>query len=297
MPRGYRCIVLAVVGLLTLAASPTRPESKNEQAQASQPVAASFPDGALTPQRVDESGGEARPCRKGEDDRSSSLCADWKAADAAADSVLWAERTFYLGLGGLVIGLLTLGAATAAAAYARRAAVQTERGARAAEDAVAETRRIGEAQTRCYVKIGSASVEMTRAGVFTINIAVMNSGQSPALEFRWAFRVSCHADGVFWKSKRSSINRALEAATFAAGESYQLCNVNADLFDNLPDRNALVDAAARDIQVSVTMEWQDVFGITHNAKSYFSAHSVKKFEYPNVLEPWRALKAEPDESE
>ena len=63
------------------------------------------------------------PCARGEDNRGSDLCAQWKAADAADRSASWTERTFWLGLVGTVIGAFTLFAAIAAAAYARLAAI------------------------------------------------------------------------------------------------------------------------------------------------------------------------------
>lgn len=65
-------------------------------------------------------------CPKGIDDRKSDLCAQWKAADAAEASAVSARDTVTIGWIGLVFGAVTMGAAIAAAWYARRAAFATE---------------------------------------------------------------------------------------------------------------------------------------------------------------------------
>lgn len=69
------------------------------------------------------------PCLRGEENRYSDLCAQWKAADASADSAAWAKGTYFIAIGGLVVGALTLGSAVAAAWYARAAANHTKRSA------------------------------------------------------------------------------------------------------------------------------------------------------------------------
>lgn len=126
MPRGYRYALLTAFGLLA-AASPPGERASREQAQAQRSIAESLRaiDAAL--KNANEPGEEAKPCPKGEDNRRSDLCAQWKAADAAAEGALWTERTFYLGLGGLAVALLTLGAAAAAAYFAYVASEQARR--------------------------------------------------------------------------------------------------------------------------------------------------------------------------
>jgi hypothetical protein len=55
-----------------------------------------------------------------------------------------------------------------------------------AQTAVAETRRIGEAQVRAYVTIKSATVVfMSDKALPMIMITVVNTGQSPARKFEW----------------------------------------------------------------------------------------------------------------
>ncbi|MET3612211.1 hypothetical protein ABID16_000516 [Rhizobium aquaticum] len=122
------------------------------------------------------------PCRENEDNRSSDLCAQWKAADAAKASVDWARRSYFVSIGGTLIGFLTLVAAAAAAVFAKKAADETKRSADAAHDSVAETRRIGEAQVRAYLALdpqafGSPASAYTK---HVIDVKIRNTGQTPA---------------------------------------------------------------------------------------------------------------------
>ncbi|MEQ8305031.1 MAG: hypothetical protein RIA09_00595 [Hoeflea sp.] len=122
-------------------------------------------------EQADESDKLTQPCEPESDERESDLCAQWKAADAAKKSADW---SVYLGLGGTFIGILTLGAAFAAAYFAR--------------SAVLETRRIGESQVRAYMAEEKIDFAYPKTGYdehpFEIDIVVhwKNYGQSPALE-------------------------------------------------------------------------------------------------------------------
>lgn len=95
------------------------------------------PDGsAPASKNAQEPSQHDAPCQKGEDDRTSDLCAQWKAAEAAASS---ADAAWLFGYVGSAIGALTLFAAVAAAIYAARAAkaaIGAERSFREAERAV-----------------------------------------------------------------------------------------------------------------------------------------------------------------
>lgn len=122
MPRGYRGIVVTLVGWLALsgqapnpAAQPDQNKTEANQAQAAQPVAANAQ--AVEPVQPSE---YYRPCEQNGQDHNSDLCAQWKAADAARDAADWTKWGFWAGLAG-VIGLLwtlyyTRGAVVASAA-------------------------------------------------------------------------------------------------------------------------------------------------------------------------------------
>lgn len=118
--RRGRAALAAGAWLLVGAALPEGQQAQREQAQAHRAGGNAATGAPL--ERENETRSKAGPCRREASDRNSDLCAQWKAADAAADSVLWTERSFYLELGGMLVGLVTLGAAIAAAWFAKRAA-------------------------------------------------------------------------------------------------------------------------------------------------------------------------------
>lgn len=126
-----------------------------------------------------------QPCKPEEDNRNSDLCAQWKAADAAKESAYWTKWTFFLGVFGSIIGGATFAAAFAAARYAKRAAIATEK-------TIDETRRIGEAQVRAYVSWHSTIINRgfshddlpmgeKKITGFRFIPKIQNTGQSPAL--------------------------------------------------------------------------------------------------------------------
>lgn len=92
MPRGYRCILIAVVGWLSLAAAQSNVAADKEEGATQERVANSLENIASTyreqTERAERSP-ETRPCEPGYDQRDSDLCAQWKAADAANRAALF----------------------------------------------------------------------------------------------------------------------------------------------------------------------------------------------------------------
>ena len=128
MPRDYRGYIFAIVGCLSLAASPPSQPTKGDQPASEQANSAELARIATVLEKLPESPTPDAGCNAGHDDRSSDLCAQWKAADAALSSAVWTKNTFFAGIAGLVIGGLTLFAAGFAAWYARNAWLETRRG-------------------------------------------------------------------------------------------------------------------------------------------------------------------------
>jgi len=190
MPRGYRCIVFAAVGGLALiGATPQndsgdqaiQPNTESVEAQGLDNIAAAIWKANKTPQP--DSG-----CEPGQENRHSDLCAQWKAADAAAEATWWAAAMFWLGMGGAVIGALTLTAAAFAAWYAREAARHTETGAlEAAKGAKAaqDTYQAYLATERAIVRVISAEFRNPSsdhvAHDMELALTVMNYGRSNAV--------------------------------------------------------------------------------------------------------------------
>lgn len=110
-----------------------------------------------------------QPCERGFDNRRSDLCAQWKAADAAIEGAKWAMWTFFVTAGAFI-------AAGAAAIYAQRAAIATERTADIA-------RATGEAQVRAYLGVEKTYIDSpagVKGATALVRIGVRNSGNSPA---------------------------------------------------------------------------------------------------------------------
>jgi hypothetical protein len=124
-----------------------------------------------------------------------------RAADAAAAAVIVAEWQAKATVLGLIIGLYTLLAAVAAAFFAKQAADETKRSANAAENAVAESARIGEAQVRCYLTVEKVEIEINAARNVCVTGTIRNSGQSPALDVSWEFRLSIIKNDVVRRSE------------------------------------------------------------------------------------------------
>jgi hypothetical protein len=120
------------------------------------------------------------------------LCQQMRMADAAERATAYAGTQIWLGTGSLILLAIATYFTGRAARYAKLAADEARRGAdagivaaKAAQDTVDETRRIGEAQVRAYLSWSGANVGV---GVdrssnfvgFTFVPRVKNTGQSPA---------------------------------------------------------------------------------------------------------------------
>lgn len=121
-------LVLAVLG------GASKSVGQDEQVKPAEAISAPDPKPSAAVNQQSEIPREKRPCKQGEDDRQSDLCASWKAADAAKTAADIAERTYLLTNASVWISLLTLVAAGAAALFAKRAAEATLRAADQAAD-------------------------------------------------------------------------------------------------------------------------------------------------------------------
>lgn len=124
-----------------------------------------------------------KKCEPGAYDRSSLDCAQWKAADAAEASAVWAARSFWLGVIAALVGGFTLFAAGYAAHYAKKAAIATRQAATAALQANQQSRDLFVAENRPWLKITSAGFQSLLDGdendILVINIK--NVGRDHAI--------------------------------------------------------------------------------------------------------------------
>jgi hypothetical protein len=210
MLKGYRIAIVAAFGwLCLLGASPSPQNGERGTRPASGKVAQPTNQSSESPaiQRPDAG------CPDGRDKRQSDLCAQWKAADAARDAANAAHHQVVVGWIGLALGFITMGAAIAAAVYARRAAVATEEtvgiarnemdGAAAAltiaeRNADATKRHVEIAENSARVQLQAyltyredetESARMIAGSRIMIPYGIFNYGSSPAL--------NCDAQSTF----------------------------------------------------------------------------------------------------
>ncbi|BCG94449.1 hypothetical protein MesoLj131a_33130 [Mesorhizobium sp. 131-2-1] len=127
-----------------------------------------------TPGQSQQAAEYQSPCRAGVDNRNSDLCAQWKAADAAQQSAMWA------GIGTL-IGGLTFAAAVAAAIYARRAAKHTETGAIAANKTLAHAEQTSKRELRAYLAVVPDGINQLIGTTEAMgHVLLQNVGKLPA---------------------------------------------------------------------------------------------------------------------
>lgn len=162
MSRGYRSIIVAAVGWLILVGAAQRPQSENQanQAaaaeslnQATNTIAAAIRSAIRAPDKD-------MGCIQGHDERSSDLCAQWKAADSARDA---AQYAFW----GLIVGVVGTGMLFMT---------------------FAETRRVSRAQLRAYISIKPMGLKIFQADVgkhIEASLSITNGGQTPAYNVVW----------------------------------------------------------------------------------------------------------------
>lgn len=194
-----RCIVFSVVGWLSLlGAAASAQEASREQPVESQSIADSLQRIASSVENSEAPSEVMQPCPRGTDNRSSDICAQWKAADSAHDAAWWGGATFYVGLVGLLLGAITMGAAIAAALYAKRAAVATERAAEIAKLAAAGADQALEIATRNAdaavslvqnqialergrLVVGHTDCKYSLSREVDLHLAVSNFGKTPVI--------------------------------------------------------------------------------------------------------------------
>lgn len=119
-------------------------------------------------------------CERGETNRQSDLCAQWYAADNARISATWARLTgVFTGLG-LLVGAITMGAAIAAAVYAKQAAHHTKTAADAAHQA-----------NRPWLTVSADPnfVSTGHAPIFSLLLTIKNIGRTIAQNVRYEAEV------------------------------------------------------------------------------------------------------------
>ena len=164
MPRGYRRFVFATLGWLVLAGT-NHPDLKGAHEQArtqhgvthsAELITSGDDDFSKRTERADK---QTEPCQPGDDRRYSDLCAQWKAADAAADSAWWAWASGVAGLFSLLGVLVAIGLAYHSNWIARDTAKR---------------------QLRAYLTVEPTGINQPVEGQARVALQVKNVGQTPA---------------------------------------------------------------------------------------------------------------------
>ncbi|MBO1019098.1 hypothetical protein IPV08_03835 [Methylobacterium sp. SD274] len=174
--------IFLAAALLTTSPQPNR-ESGAKQSKTGQTEQKSFSTIARSVEAIEQgdSKEEKWPCKPGQDNRNSDLCAQWKAADSASDAALWGMLSFIVGIFGTIGLLINI--------------IYTHRAVSVADNAVTESRRLGEVQARAYIQIVSQEtsviVDPDSDGIFPhIEMLVKNTGQTPARDVKIVARHS-----------------------------------------------------------------------------------------------------------
>lgn len=165
MSRSYRGIILAI-GLILSApnhayaeGSAKKPDTQQSIADSLRQISSRYDEQA---ERAKGSDQQEAPCGEGEYGSNADLCAQWKAADAAADSAWWAWAAGVAGIISTLGVLAALGIGWHSNWIARDTAKR---------------------QLRAYVSVVGCSLEDID-GRYILSAHLKNSGQTPAYNVR-----------------------------------------------------------------------------------------------------------------
>lgn len=185
-------LVFAVIGIALTGGAFAEPVDGNVGGQPKAEEAAPQPTPSPQPQDLSTIEGlmeriaraiEAQPQTADTEQERDRAVRDVDAQEAMA---FWAKWMTWATVGGVLVGFTSLVLLTLAVIYAKQAAVAAADAAKAAQDTVAETRRIGEAQVRAYISWDGSHMGMMiddQRNIVGCGFApqVKNTGQSPAV--------------------------------------------------------------------------------------------------------------------
>lgn len=214
-----------------------------------------------------------RPCQPGADERTSDLCAQWKAADAAYDAAWWAKFSGWFGGLGLVLTLGAVGVALHSNAIAQDTA-----------------RR----QLRAYIGVDAASILSMKAGEDganrAIRVSIKNFGQTPALLEEATLSLVFKSDLSSLPQRSEKV--ALRNVSLNPGQTAAMVH---PFSVNVDEHQALVWEMFH-LMPHGSLRWRDIYGETGEAIfNYVSSGST--YETGNLklhdptLEPQRGARA------
>jgi hypothetical protein len=251
MGRGVFGIALLGAAVSLSAANPNEAASK-PTGNTDQQVAAALENVSLAIKPPHKATEHDDPCPKGDDNRASDLCAQWKAADATKAS---ADVAFWFAVVESLISALTLAAAVAAARYAFRAAIATEATAQ-----IAHTQVMPDVATQCVFQV-------LTDGRCEIVLSMQNNAANHAKFLRPSDLSVSTSDGAFDKLRLSpNLNQTIAMATVPQGHGHSV-TFSGDGFTF--DIAAIKAGALADVVLSVACK-----------VAYESALGQPRAEYP-----------------
>lgn len=142
----------------------------------------------------------------------------------------------------------------------RTAVEEAVAGTEATREANAIARQMGESQVRCYLSARDVRFRIDNYAIPHIGMEVLNSGQSPARNFRWAFqvRLKLMPDGWEWQNQPSEPGGGRDIPAQLA-ETFELSIVDTKPIPQGDLSDLLLSPEVR-ITVSINAVWHDVFG-------------------------------------
>jgi hypothetical protein len=197
---------------------------------------------------------------------------------AEQDIARWAKIMLYIAGGEITATLIGVTLVGLTLVAARRAAT-------AAEQAVAETRRIGEAQVRAYVSVDEARINFLTyfqdgEAHPLLEIVAKNAGQSPAKNFIWQPTMQYMATGQRRQRGIGITWVGAPGVSIPAGEPFP----DTLLMPDMRMVNFSVSAGPPNItvivRVRVVFSFVDVFDITTTDEAYFLGVAGRKADDP-----------------
>lgn len=200
------CAVVVAMGLLA-GAPPPNQGAAEQHSQAEQSEQQTGPPVA-TPE-AQKADALYVACKKGEANRNSDLCAQWYAADSAYEASIWSRRTgWFTGLG-LIVGAITMGAAIAAALFAKYAADHTRASVEQSIKEYEESLEANDRENRPSVLVADAAYRHLPDGSGQIILTIENVGRQAAVDVYVLSRQRFHMPEAQYYEERSSVGSAL----------------------------------------------------------------------------------------
>ena len=265
--------VIALIGAIALALllQPQQPNFAGDRGYQEQPAGYRAGGSSCEPAKVRSlpirlRQSKADSCAEAEEqhrEATNNLIEARRAAIATEAGAIYTAIQARIEAFGAGLGFLTLIAAIAAAAFARKAAVHTG-------ESVEEARRIGEAQTRAYLSVGKCKV-LYANGKPRVRPTIANSGQSPAMNVNWTALVS-HFVSEPKRLRETEVNgeyAMFECDIPAHGEHEMLPSDSQDFGFDADEIAVLKAGKPLSIEVLVRARGTDVFGSRVSADAAF----------------------------